>query len=123
MDFAIQIDSGFGQMSFDQAENGNLLNNIYLSLMVRRGAFFANLDFGSRLHLLQRAKNTPRTEALAIEYCKEALAWLIDAGRVKKFDFYTQRDRVQDFHRLKILIEASKADGDVVSFTAFVEVV
>jgi len=124
MDFAIQIDSaGLGRMTLDHAEDGNLLNNIYLSLMVRKGAFFQNMDFGSRLHLLQRAKNTAQTEALAIEYCREALAWLIDTGRVRKFDFYAERDRTQDLHRLKLLIEATRPDGGVVAFTTFVEVV
>jgi phage gp46-like protein len=125
MDFAINFDdrTGMAGMTFDKATDGNILNNIYFSLMIRKGAFFQNTDFGSRLHRLQRAKNTEKTASLAVEYCREALAWLIDAGRVRKFDFYTERDKVQDLHRLKILIEATKADGDVVSFTTFVEVV
>jgi len=110
-------------VTFEQATGGNLANNIYLSLTVRKGSFFQNPDFGSRLHLLQRAKNTPRTEALAVEYCQEALAWLIDTGRVRKFEYFTERDKLQDPHRLKIIVEATKADGDVVSFTRFVEVV
>jgi len=124
MDFNLNIDNrtGIAGMTFEMAADGNLVNNVYLSLMIKRGSFFQNPAFGSRLHLLQRAKNTPRTEALAVEYCKEALQWLIDVGRVTKFDYYTQRDRVQDLHRLKILIEATKADGEQVSFTTFVEV-
>ena len=124
MDFSLNIDNqtGLAGMTFEMATDGNLANNVYLSLMIKRGSFFQNPAFGSRLHLLQRAKNTSRTEALAVEYCKEALQWLIDVGRVTRFDFYTQRDRVQDLHRLKILIEATKTDGGQVSFTTFVEV-
>ncbi len=125
MDYALQIDNqtGIASMTFAQAEDGNLLNNIYLSLVIRQGSFFQNPEFGSRLHLLQRAKNTARTEALAAEYCKEALQWLIDSGRVSKIDVYTERDRTQDLNRLKILVEATKADGGLVTFTHFVEVI
>jgi len=84
MDFSLNIDNrtGLAGMTFEMATDGNLANNVYLSLMIKRGSFFQNPAFGSRLHLLQRAKNTSRTEALAVEYCKEALQWLIDVGRV-----------------------------------------
>lgn len=125
MDFRLEKDNttGLAAMTFEEATDGNLSNNIYLSLMVKKGSFFQNPDFGSRLYLLQRSKNTPRTEALAVEYCKEALQWLIDVGRVTKFDFYTQRDKIENLYRLKILIVATKADGEQVSFTTFVEVV
>ena len=99
------------------------MNNIYLSLIVRRGSFFQNTDFGSRLHLLKRAKNTEKTAALAEEYCKEALQWLIDTGRATKINVYTQRDRLQDLNRLKLLAEVTQADGRQVSFETFVEVI
>lgn len=108
-------------MSFEKATDGNILNNIYLSLMVKKGSFFQNPDFGSRLHILK--KNTDRNEALAVEYCKEALQWLIDTGRASKIDIYTERDRTQNLNRLKLLVEATKADGDVVTFWTFLEVV
>jgi phage gp46-like protein len=122
MDFKLDIDnqSGVASMTFEKTTDGNLSNNIYLSLVVQRGSWFQNPAFGSRLHLLQRAKNTLRTEALAVEYCKEALQWLIEAGRVTAFDFYTER---KDLHRLNIMIVATKADGKQVSFTTFMEVV
>lgn len=108
-------------MTFEKATDGNFMNNIYLSLMIRKGSFFVNPNFGSRLHLLK--KNTERTEALAVEYCKEALQWLIDVGRASKIDISTERDRTQNLNRLKLLIESTKADGDVVTFAHFVEVV
>lgn len=124
MDFALTIDNqtGIAAMTFDQSEDGNLMNNIYLSLAIRKGSFFQNPGFGSRLHLLKRAKNTIRTEALAVEYCKEALQWLIDTARVSKFDFYTERDRTQNLNRLKMMIEATRPSGGTVTFTTFVEV-
>lgn len=122
MDFSLSInESGLAEMSFEKATDGNILNNIYLSLMVKKGSFFQNPDFGSRLHILK--KNTDRNEALAVEYCKEALQWLIDTGRASKIDIYTERDRTQNLNRLKLLVEATKADGDVVTFWTFLEVV
>jgi phage gp46-like protein len=123
MDFAITTSGTTGTMTFDKATDNNLLNNIYLSLMVRRGSWFQNPEFGSRLHLLTRAKNTARTEALAVEYCREALQWIIDLGRAASIGINAERDRTVDLHRLKVAIQAQKADGDRISFTTFIEVV
>ncbi len=121
MDFKILTEDGIGQMTFDPA--GNIMNNIFLSLMVQKGSFFQNPDFGSRLHLLKREKNTERTAALAEEYCKEALQWLLDTGRATKIEVFSQRDTTQDLHRLKLLVEVTQGDGRVVPFNTFVEVV
>jgi len=41
---------------------------------------------GSRLWLLRRATQTERTERLAEQYCREALAWLIEDGVAAKVD-------------------------------------
>ncbi|OPY00365.1 MAG: Phage protein GP46 [Syntrophorhabdus sp. PtaB.Bin047] len=123
MDFRILTDDDatVGRMTFDPA--GDIMNNVYLSLVVKRGSWFQNPEFGSRLHLLQRAKNTAKTAALAEEYCREALRWLIDCDRATKVDVRTERDRSQDLHRLKLLVEVTQADGRQVSFERFVEVV
>jgi len=126
MDFNIDIatdGSAAGVMTFDKSANGNLMNNIYLSLVIKKGSWFQDLNFGSRLHLLQRAKNTEQTAALAEEYCKEALQWLIDTARATKIDVISERDRLQDLHRLKLLVAVTKADGDQVTYTTFMEVV
>ncbi len=123
MDFTILTDDDatVGRMTFDPA--GDIMNNVYLSLVVRRGSWFQNPGFGSRLHLLERAKNTEKTASLAEEYCREALQWLIDTGRARRIDVRTERDRSQDLHRLKLLVEVTQADGRTVSFKRFVEVV
>jgi phage gp46-like protein len=123
MDFKIDIEqgTGLGQMTFEKVED--ITNNIYLSLMIRKGSFFQNPEFGSRLHLLYRAKNTEKTAALAAEYCKEALRWLIDIGRASSIDVSTERDRSEDLHRLKILVEVTLVDGRQVTFETFMEVV
>ena len=124
MDFTITIDNqtGLAQMTFDQTTT--LMNNIYLSLKVQQGSFFANTSFGSRLHLLRRAKNTEMTKRLAMDYCREALQWLINSGKAIAIDVYAERDRTQDLHRLKLLVEVTPYSGAApVAFSTFIEVV
>ncbi len=122
MDFNINIGTnGQGTMTFDTATT--IMNNVWLSLMIDKGSWFFNPDFGSRLYLLKRAKNTEHTAALAREYCKEALQWLLDTGRAVEIQVFSQRDRLQDLNRLKLLVEVTQADGNTVTFETFVEVV
>lgn len=119
MDFKIETFAGRGQMTFDKADN--IMNNIYLSLMIEKGAFFFNPDFGLRKRI--GLKNIDRYAALLVEDCKEALQWIIDKGRAVKFDISTERDKIQDIARLKLRIEATQADGRIVTFATFKEVV
>lgn len=122
MDFALEIDSrGLAAMTFDKAET--MINNIYLSLIIEKGSFFYDPTFGSRLHELKREKNTPATARKAEDYCREALQWLLDTGKATRIDIYTERDLAQDPHRLKALIEVTPANGPVVPFSTFIEVV
>ncbi len=120
-DFKISTDGILGQMALEPADS--FFNNIFLSLMIPRGGWFLDRNFGSRLHLLQRAKNTAKTAARAVEYCKEALQWLLDSKRAIGFDFATERDLETNMNRLKISIEATRANGQIVTFQTFVEVV
>lgn len=120
MDFAIDISTGQADMTFNKAD-GYLANNVFLSLKVRRGTFFARPDFGSRLYLLR--KNTQRAEDLAEDYATEALQWILDAGRAKSIDVVARRDREVDLHRMKLLISVVKPDGQQISFEYFAEVV
>jgi phage gp46-like protein len=123
MDFAITIDNltGLGAMTFEKATT--IMNNIYLSLTVQQGSFFADPSFGSRLYLLQREKNTETTARLAVGYCREALQWLLDTKKANAIDVYSQRDRTQDLNRLKLLIEVTPISGPIVPFTKFINVV
>lgn len=93
--------------------------NVYLSLAVPRGSFFQNPDFGSRLHELARAKNSARTEGLAVEYVKEALQWLLDTGRATSVTVATEREKF----RLKLLVTVTQADGLAVEYERFLELV
>jgi len=48
------------------------------------GSSFADLEYGSKLWLLEREKRTQGTLNLAQQYCEEALQWLINDGIAKK---------------------------------------
>lgn len=124
MDFALSIDNrtGLAAMTFTKATT--LMNNVFLSLMVKRGSFFADPSFGSRLHLLQRAKNTETTKRLAEDYAREALQWMLDTGKVTNIDVRAERDRTVNLYRMKLLVEVTPANGeDPVAFSTFVNVV
>lgn len=119
MDFAIAIQDGQPLMTLEKADT--IFNNVYLSLVVQRGAWFQNPAFGSRLHLLK--KNVPRSASLAEEYAREALQWLLDTGKATQIEIRAERDRLQDLHRLKLWVEVTQADGQILPFEHFVEVV
>ncbi len=124
MDFAITIDNqtGLGAMTFVKAEN--IMNNIYLSLKVKRGSFFYDPTFGSRLYLLDREKNTEIKKQLAIDYAREALQWLIASGKAQTVDVYAERDRQRNLDRMKLLVEVTPVNADQpVAFSIFVDVI
>jgi phage gp46-like protein len=121
MDFNIETIDGQGVMTFTPSRD--IMNNIYLSLLVKKGSFFARPEFGSRLHELTRAKNTESTASLARDYCREALQWLIDTGRAKSFDIQSERDRTINPNRLKLSINVTQADLTPVTFEFYQEVI
>lgn len=49
-----------------------------------------DVPIGSRMWLLQRAKQTGTTLQLAYDYLAEALKWMVDDGVVGRFDMSTQ---------------------------------
>lgn len=116
-DFGITITGVSADLSWEPQET--ILNNVYLSLIIRRGAFFQNPGLGSRLYLLERAKNTERTARLAEEYIREALQWLLDTGRATKVDVQIERGKT----RLRAAVAVTQADGLVVSYERWIEVV
>jgi phage gp46-like protein len=120
MDFNITgIDNlGVGQMTFEPSTD--ICNNIYLSLSIERGAWFLNTDFGLRRR--QRMKNTEQNAALLREDIKDALQWLLDTGKATKITVQSELD-AEDIYRLNMAIEVTQADGRIVPFKYFTEVV
>lgn len=119
MDFAIVMNNGQAEMTFDKAQD--IFNNIYLSLVIKKGSWWVDPEFGMRDR--GRMKNTEQNARLVRQDCLEALQWLLDIGRASAIEVTVERDRTEDLHRLKILVEATKANGTKVTFETFKEVV
>ena len=119
MDFTIVTDGIEGEMTFDPATN--IMNNIFLSVMVTQGSFFQNPNFGIRK--MSRMKNTDHNAQLIVQYHRAALQWLIDTAKATKIDIDYQIDILQNINRLKLLIRVTQVNGYVAGFTKFVEVV
>lgn len=119
MDFAIVMNNGQAEQTFDKS--GDIFNNIFLSLSIKQGSWWIDPAFGLRDR--GRMKNTESNARLVREDCKQALQWIIESGRAKEINVITERDRSQDLSRLKILVEATQADGQLVTFETFKEVV
>lgn len=117
MDFAIEMKDGLPEMTFSKA--GDCMNNLYLSLAIRRGSFFARPEFGLR-ELPQ--KGTDQNIALIREYHDEALRWMVRAGKLSSLAVEAWRDPI-DRHRVNILVEAVQADGRKITYETFQEVV
>jgi phage gp46-like protein len=103
---------------------GGLSNAVYLRLMTPLGSYWADPLLGSQLHLLQREKDLARVATLARQYAQQALAPLLDQGRVQQLDVSTQRVKSADgTGRLNLLIEVTSANGELLTFTHPVKVI
>jgi phage gp46-like protein len=105
-----------GTLQRDPA-NG-LANAVYLRITTPLGSWWADPTLGSRLHELQREKDTPRVERLAQQYCEQALQPLIDDGRVTSLVVDTQRLP----GRLNVRVELVDAQGTTRTFDMNVKV-
>jgi phage gp46-like protein len=118
MDFQIDILAGQPGMTWTKATD--IRNNVILSLLIRRGDWWFNPNFGMRP---LPKKNTARAEALVESYALEALQWLLDTGRARKIEVQAERDRTRDLNRMRLSLAVTQADGSLVEFEHFVEVV
>lgn len=118
MDFQLTLTNGLIEMGWDTAVDYR--NNVLLSLHTRRGALFARPRFGSRLHTL--GKVTDNGLALARDYCREALQWMVDVGRIVEIAVETARHDGEP-NRIDIQVEVTFPDGDNQAFETFYRVV
>lgn len=107
-----------GVISMDDA----LLNNVYLSLAIPLGGWWAAPTFGSRLHLLQKKKLVPGVAKTVEGYCRDALQWILAAKRAKAIDIAAELDETGSARRVVCLISVTKNDGTKLDYTHFVRV-
>jgi phage gp46-like protein len=114
MDYLLTPVSGLLTMSFDHA--CDFRNNIMLSLHTKKGAFFLDIEFGSRLHEIKSVSDADLN--IAVAYCNEALQWLIAIKKVSSFSISSER--IKD--GILILVNAHLSDGSFVPYEHFVRV-
>lgn len=118
LDFGIDLVDGRPEMTLEKRDS--IYTNIWLSLNIRRGTLFVDLSFGSRLHEIDLL--TDDNVRLARDYCREALKWMLDTGRLKRLDVSTERD-ASDRNRLNIAIGAITQDDRIVEYETYYSVV
>jgi phage gp46-like protein len=114
IDYSIRRTMGGDVVSFDATDS--LYNNVFFSLRIKRGCWVEDGSFGSRLHTIK--KLTDDTIALAADYCREALQWLVDLERVVTVNVVCARDGSVD-DRLNIAVTIIKDDRAPVVFNLF----
>lgn len=117
MDFALSINGLDADMTWEPA--ADISNNVWLSLMVPVGSFFARPSFGSKLHLLRREKSLPRVARLAEQYVLEALQWIMDLGRATSVTAAAELAP----GRINLAVAVVQADGRELTYELFVEVI
>lgn len=105
-----------GDLARDPADG--LANAVYLRVMTPLGSWWADTTLGSRLHELQREKDVPRVQRLAVQYVQQCLQPLVDDGRALAID-------VQAAHwpgRLNLLVTITDAGQAERTFDYFIKV-
>lgn len=118
MDFAITTDGVTADMTADKA--GDIFNNIVTTLAIKKGSWWNDPNFGVTDR--PRLKITPANIRLIQQDIEQALQWIIDAGRATSIVVTTWRDEEQR-HRVNCLISATQADGRIITYDTFREVV
>jgi len=104
MDFQVDSTNSLPYLTF--TKNTDIRSDIYFSLAVRRGSFFANMDFGSELYKLKKV--TDNSILLASQYAKQALSWLIQTGRASDIQAVALK---RDTKSISLNIEVTQSDG------------
>lgn len=100
-------------------EENTILNNLYLSLAIRKGSWWIDPEFG--LDLPQGMKVTSATAADLRQRILKATAWIIRLGRARSIEVYTERDDINP-GRINSAVRAVQADGREIQFSTFLEV-
>jgi phage gp46-like protein len=117
-DFTLYIDAD-GKLAMSYDEGDAFINNILLSVHIKKGSFFAYPSLGSKLHLLK--KITADSVKLARDYIFESLQWMADCGRITDLAVETEED--QENRGIRIAVSGKKQNGQDLSFSTFYPVV
>lgn len=97
---------------------GGLGVAVYLRVMTPLGSWWADPTLGSRLHELQRQKDLPRVQRLAVQYVQQCLQPLVDDGRALAVDVQAEHEP----GRLNLLVTITDAGQAERTFNYFIKV-
>ncbi len=122
-DFKLYTDNGKLMLDASATET-SVINNITMSLSVRKGSWWFNPDFGCELYKLRTAKASSATAELVKTYVKTALDWLVSSRRLETIEIATEIVPAGGAQRGRInyVVTAYPANGDALSYSNFVEV-
>lgn len=120
MDFKITTSQGIGQLEF--VKNTDISTNIWLSLNVDYGKFWANPTFGNKIYMVRKV--TDSNVLLAKQYVEEALNWLLQIGRATSIVVLAEKDTdPRNQGRINIKVEARQPDGLIVTYNQWYRVI
>ena len=102
-------------MTFGECDD-SITNNIYLSLKIKKGYWFHNAEFGSRLYLIKNTKDSSLKDAQ--NYSREAVQWMFDTGKIKSFSSFFERDKDVE-GRINIAITCVAGDNRTINYSTF----
>ncbi len=112
LDYQLTInDTGPAIVSFNCTDS--LANNLLLSMTVKKGSFFLDPGFGSRLHEI--CTTSENDLQLSIKYAEEATVWLVRTKKVESIKVSAERGL--NWIELKLSVE--KNSGDLSTYIYF----
>jgi len=116
MDFQILLDNQYPAGGLTFTKNLDIRSDIYSSINIRKGSWFARPDFGCDLYKIRKV--TSANILLAKQYIEEALAWLVTTGRAKTIDVLVEADDM-DISRINIKVTATQQDGLIITYQQY----
>lgn len=105
LDHMLSIDSGQPVMSFGCTDS--LANNLLLSLTVKKGSFFLDPGFGSRLHEISTTSEFD--VQLSIKHAEDATSWLVRTKKV--ISIQVSAERGQNWIEMKLRVDKNSEES------------
>ena len=106
MDFKLDLSGETPDIEFELEDSTK--SNIFFSLNTMRNSAFWKFEFGSRVFEIK--KITEQNLRLVEQRAKEALRWMVDIGKVSKFDITATGDKTLGSITLYIVAYRKNAD-------------
>ena len=118
MDFQVVMDSSYPTGGLTFTKNSDIRTNIYLSLNIKKGSWFANTQFGNELYKVKKV--TDAGLVLAKQYIEQALQWLIQTGKATSIKVEVVKS--DKLGSINFNVQALQPNGITVYYQQFLDV-